>query len=100
MPLPVALWKLSHHGSKGTASPALAATIKAETVLISTDGSRHGHPDDAAIARVLKSASACRRLAFNYDNARMRRWDTKSLKAKYGYTTIFPDELGPLRIEL
>jgi beta-lactamase superfamily II metal-dependent hydrolase len=100
VPLPVTLWKLSHHGSKGTTSPALAEAVKAETVLISTDGSRHGHPDDSAIARVLKSAHSCRRLAFNYDNGRMRRWDTKALKNKYGYETRFPDGSGPLRIEL
>ncbi|MDP2373916.1 ComEC/Rec2 family competence protein [Reyranella sp.] len=98
--LEVDLWKLSHHGSKGTTSKELVEAIESKFFLISTDGSRHDHPDIETIARILKFHGGMPKLAFNHDNEYMRRWDSAKLKNKFDYSTLYPNEDGLLRINL
>ncbi len=44
-PVDLAVLKASHHGSKKNTSPDFCSTFRTAHALISTDGSKHGHPD-------------------------------------------------------
>ncbi len=46
--------KLSHHGSKFNTSYDLLKIIKCSNYLISTNGSRHAHPDKETLAKIIK----------------------------------------------
>ena len=43
------LFKLAHHGSRGNITPDVVSLLDCERFLISTDGSKFGHPDVEAI---------------------------------------------------
>lgn len=74
--------KVSHHGSCHNTSPDLLATVDAPCFLISTDGSRHGHPDFEVLAEIVdRPAPFERRLIFNYETvgaARLRSHASRS----------------------
>lgn len=62
--------KVSHHGSYHNTSPELLAIVDAPYFLISTDGTRHGHPDFEVLAEIVdRPAPFERRLIFNYETA-------------------------------
>jgi beta-lactamase superfamily II metal-dependent hydrolase len=66
--------KVSHHGSLRNTSPELLAIADAHCFLISSDGSRHGHPDFEVLAEIVdRPAVFERRLIFNYETAGSRR---------------------------
>ncbi len=46
--------KISHHGSKGTVSKVMLDRVECGHYFISTNGTRHGHPNAEAIASILK----------------------------------------------
>jgi hypothetical protein len=94
--------KLGHHGSKHNSSMPLVQSTGSRQFLISTDGSIFGHPDNIAIARLIKASPKPVTLYFNYRTSHNAVWDDSTLKAKYGYTTIYPDPAsdGILRVEL
>ncbi len=69
-PLPVDVFKLPHHGSKANVTQDLVTRIPAGAYVFSTDGSgRQCHPDDQAVARVIKFGEPESILAFNYRSA-------------------------------
>lgn len=68
------LFKLPHHGSRGNVTRDLIEAVESTNYLVSTDGRTFGHPDDAAIARILQSSPAPPRIYFNYDTQRARNW--------------------------
>lgn len=100
----VDVFKVSHYGSRKNTSPALARLLDCRRFAVSTDGSRHGHPDPEAIARLLKFAPAGRRrLYFNYRTERTSPWDEDGeLKDRYDYDCRWPDAglPGLLRIDV
>lgn len=66
--------KVSHHGSCHNTSPEMLATVDAPCFLISTDGSRHGHPDFEVLAEIVdRPAPFERRLIFNYETVGSER---------------------------
>ncbi len=50
--LPVDVFKLSHHGSANNLTDALLELIDPRQILVCTDGSRFGHPDEDALQLV------------------------------------------------
>jgi len=74
--------KVSHHGSCHNTSPELLATVDAPCFLISTDGTRHSHPDFEVLAEIVdRHAPFERRLIFNYEtvgSARLRSHVSRS----------------------
>lgn len=68
------LFKLPHHGSRGNVTTELLDVIDCETYLISTDGRTFGHPDDAALARVLLAAARPPRIYCNYEPQTALNW--------------------------
>ncbi|MCC0036384.1 MAG: MBL fold metallo-hydrolase [Hoeflea sp.] len=88
--LAVDVLKLSHHGSQGTLPPSLLDVVDCESFLVSTDGSRHDHPDREAIARLAVSREGGFSLIGNYRSAEMLEWDQASLKRAFGYSVQLP----------
>jgi beta-lactamase superfamily II metal-dependent hydrolase len=90
-PLDVNVFKLPHHGSKANVTTELIRRVPASTYVFCTDGSgNQRHPDDAAVARVIKYGPRSPLLAFNYRSSRNTSWDDVSLKARHQYRTEYP----------
>lgn len=100
--LRVDCFKVSHHGSRANTSPQLLALLDCTRFLYSTDGSRHGHPDPQAIARVLVAdRRRPKRLCFNFRRPKTEMWDVTSLKKAWHYDCVFPAGDGdPLVVEI
>lgn len=83
-------FKLSHHGSSGNTSRELLELVECSRYLISTNGAYFRHPNDAAIARVLKFGGPKKTLYFNYGSDYSSPWLDPTLQTTYGYTTKIP----------
>lgn len=83
--------KVSHHGSRNNTSLVLAKLLSPRKVLVSTDGSIHGHPDDECIARLV-SAPGRRTIYCNFDREPLSRWKSRSLQAKYEFELCVGDK--------
>lgn len=101
-PFKVDAFKLSHHGSFGTISRALIDKIVTPRVLISSDGSRHHHPDRETIAQVVVHSDSRVELIGNYESDEMLEWDIGSLKRRFDYGVTVPQAAddGTIRVTL
>jgi beta-lactamase superfamily II metal-dependent hydrolase len=90
--------KMSHHGSKGNTDNALVSMLKARHYLVSTNGSIYHHPDDEAIARVLKFGPSEKVLYFNYEKRSNSLWVDEA--SDYGCEVRYGDEKRGLVIDL
>jgi hypothetical protein len=81
--------KVPHHGSGANLSRQLLDLIDCRRYLISTNGARHGHPDDVAMARILKYGGEDKEIAFNY-RSRASLWDVPEWKDRYSYSVVMP----------
>ena len=99
--LPIDLFKVSHHGSIGNTTKGLVEAIDCRCFAISTSGSRHGHPDPEAIARLLHfSPRGAKTLVFTHRTPRTAPWDNRSLQDKYGYKCRYAAAKTPISIDL
>ena len=89
------VFKISHHGSQNNLSLELLNLIDCSRYLISTNGSRHHHPDPQAIARILVAGGDDPELLFNYADEEQSRWDDDDLRDEHGYRTQYPSEDAP-----
>jgi len=97
-PLRLDAVKVSHHGSDGNTTTLLLQKLACRNFLISTNGSVFKHPDDAAIARIVKQAApAC--LYFNYLSDYNRKWANDALQRQGNFRSIYPPD-GAAGIEL
>lgn len=85
----VDLFKLPHHGSKNNVSVELVRKVPAKHYLFSTNGLHFYHPDQEAVARVVKYAPPGAHLLFNCKTKFNRMWDDAGLKAKWGYSADY-----------
>ncbi len=100
-PLKVDLFKLCHHGSKRNLSPELLTMLDCTRFAISTNGTRHGHPDAEAIARVLANdPERPKTLYFNSSHAQAGLWSDETLQVAWRYTCVYPDPLGKPGIDI
>ena len=60
--------KVAHHGSRRNTSPALLDRVRGRCFIVSTDGTRHDHPDLGAMLWILSRQPGAT-LAFNYRTA-------------------------------
>ena len=97
-PLRLDAVKVSHHGSDGNTTTLLLQKLACRNFLISTNGSVFKHPDDAAIARIVKQAAPAR-LYFNYLSDYNRKWGDDALQRQGNFQAFFPAE-GTTGIEL
>jgi hypothetical protein len=98
-PIALDLFKLPHHGSKGSVTADLLRVAPATHYVVSTNGDRFHHPDDIALARVVTGATRPPTIWFNYASEAARRWSEPALQARYHFATRQPDAPG-IRIEL
>lgn len=87
-PVPIDVFKLPHHGSDGNVSSALVAAVACPRWVFSTNGSRHYHPDAAAVARVIRRPMDPRpTLLFNVPSEFNEWWSDPAWKRTFGYAT-------------
>lgn len=82
--------KLSHHGGKSNTSSELLESLRCQSFLFSTDGSRFGHPDPQSVARAIVTGGQGTSLFFNYRTDINKVWDDPALKREFGFETTFP----------
>ncbi|WP_418961140.1 ComEC/Rec2 family competence protein [Streptomyces tritici] len=82
--------KVAHHGSAKNLSNDLLGLLDCGRYLISTNGRVHGHPDDIAMARILKNGGESKELVFNYRD-RAAAWDVADLRERFGYRVSAPE---------
>lgn len=95
--LKIGAFKLPHHASRNNVHESTLEHLECSTFMISTNGRAHGHPDDAALARVVggqwREASIGGRpikLLFNYRTEHNQGWDDEELRADFNYETVYP----------
>jgi beta-lactamase superfamily II metal-dependent hydrolase len=102
--LPLAAFKVPHHGSRNNLSAELLGLLDCRRYLFSSNGDHFCHPDREAAARVIKYGrrdGAAPRLLFNYRSRYNLVWSKPELQAKYGYGCEFPaGESGGLLVSL
>jgi beta-lactamase superfamily II metal-dependent hydrolase len=90
------LFKLCHHGSKANTSPSLLKIIDCVDFAISTDGTKHDHPDRETVARILMNdPSRHKTIYFNINQKHATIWDRKDLRTKYKFACEIPPESSP-----
>jgi beta-lactamase superfamily II metal-dependent hydrolase len=85
--------KVSHHGSAHNTSPGLLELLDCRRFLISTNGSRHHHPDREAVARIIHryhDRLDPTELYFNYRSDENEVWDDDDLRTEWNYRTLYP----------
>lgn len=93
--------KLSHHGSITNTSKELLELIDSENYIISTNGSKFGHPDIETIARIINRKSTfTRNLHFNYPPKFINAINKTDLKDSYLFEINVAKEESPLEIDL
>jgi hypothetical protein len=90
-PLQLDAFKVPHHGSKYNISNELLGLVNCRHYLISTNGNYFKHPEDVAIARIIKHGTAGSVLNFNYKTDFNKFWKNAQWEAQYDYSTNFPD---------
>lgn len=81
--------KVAHHGSGRNLSNELLDLLDCDRYLLSTSGARHHHPDEIAMARILKHGGPHKTLVFNYRD-RAAPWEVPALQERFGYTVTAP----------
>lgn len=96
------LFKLCHHASKYNLSPGLLALIDCQRFAISTDGSKHNHPDHETIARILLAdPHRSKTFYFNTRQENATIWDDPTVKAQWNYACIMlPEDSPGLKIDV
>jgi Metallo-beta-lactamase superfamily len=80
--------KVSHHGSIANLTKELLKSVRCNSFLFSTDGSKHKHPDDACVALTLTHVPEAQ-LVFNYRSTQTEKWDA-SVKSGAIHRTKYP----------
>jgi beta-lactamase superfamily II metal-dependent hydrolase len=89
-PLELDAFKMAHHGSRKNTNINLVKAVKCKNWIISTNGKQFDHPDQEAIARVVKYGSKNQTLLFNYRTEFNDMWGSEMLREKYDFATIYP----------
>lgn len=91
-PLRIDAFKIPHHGSKYNISTHLLELLDCKHFLVSTNGNYFKHPDDVAMARLIKFGARNSTIHFNYKTKFNRHWRNESWEEKFGYRVEFPDD--------
>ncbi|WP_286158993.1 MBL fold metallo-hydrolase [Methylobacterium sp. Leaf456] len=98
--VPFDLIKVPHHGSAKNNTSPLIDIVSSPLWLVSSDGSRHQHPDPEAIARIVLAPDREKTIAFNYRTAFNEGWDEDGIKNAFGYITRYGSISDPLAFDL
>lgn len=101
VPLHFDLVKISHHGSSKNTNTRLLDLIICTNYIISTDGTKHGHPDLSTLAKVINQSSSEKVYIYcNYHTENADYFTKSSIKPDCNYSFIFPNTYNNLIIEL
>lgn len=81
LPWEVDVFKISHHASSANVTTALLQVLRARHYVVSTNGAIFDHPDDEAIARVVREGPRGHTIWFNHANDHSSRWAATPLEA-------------------
>lgn len=95
---PVEVLKLAHHGSWHNASPALLQLIAARHYVVSTDGSKHTHPDLGTLLWAADRGRSGATLVFNYPSESAMRMSQPEATDRFGHKVILGDGTSPVRL--
>ena len=98
--LPVDALKMAHHGSARNNSYELLELLDCKRFLLSSNGSRHHHPDPETLARILTLHDAGIEFHFNYRSDESLIWDDKHLMSRHGYRAFYPAGGSGLRVDM
>lgn len=82
--------KMAHHGSARNNDYELLAALDCDAFLLSSNGTRHHHPDAEAVARIVNTRESST-LYFNYRSPESELWDAPDLAASWGWTAVYPE---------
>lgn len=88
--LDVDVWKVPHHGSERNVTVELVRLVRADSCLVSTDGSYHGHPGAVAMARLLCHGRAGLTVVFTHDCPTTAPWGREALTSRSGHRAVYP----------
>ncbi|MCF8581683.1 hypothetical protein L2X67_17895 [Enterobacter ludwigii] len=89
-PLKLEAFKVPHHCSRGNISKQLIEAVDCTNWLISTDGSRHKHPDDEGIASILLHRTTdFVNLVFNVTSDYNSKWSNTEWKQCFRYSANY-----------
>lgn len=83
-------WKLAHHGSKKSTLDKLMKKIDCKKLLVSSNGAKFKHPDQATIAKLLKHNGPNLQIYFNYSTEFNERWSDPDLQDEYKFKAYYP----------
>lgn len=94
--VPLDVFKLSHHGSRGNVNDELLSLIDCPNYLISTSGAIFDHPDREALARVVRRSPRPVTLWFDYppseqDHAYHALWQRPDFQKRWNFHANYPD---------
>ncbi len=90
LPMQIDVFKLSHHGSRSNVTKDLLSAVQAKHYIVSTNGAIFGHPDDEAVARVIRCGGRDRQIWFNSRTPKTSKWGSPALQDEHGYRANFP----------
>jgi beta-lactamase superfamily II metal-dependent hydrolase len=82
--------KLPHHGSRRNVSKALVQALECDQWWFSSSGARFHHPNDEAIARVIRFGGPKPKLVANYASERWQKFTADYPPADHGYDLTLP----------
>ena len=91
-PQEVDAFKVSHHGSGNNTSVDLVKSVKCKNWIVSTNGKVFGHPDQEAIARIVKYGTPGQKLYFNYETKFNDMWKSARLSTKFDFTALYEND--------
>lgn len=91
-PIKLDAFKIPHHGSKYNISKPLLDMMTCDHYLISTNGNYFKHPDQAAMAKLIKYGTTDSTILFNYKTDQTKLWENATWQQKYKYKTNYPGD--------
>ena len=87
-------FKLPHHGSAGNVTDELLGLVDTTRYVVSTNGAKFKHPDEAAILRIVSGETRREdvpvELVFNYASPTTDPWADEETQRRLRYTATFP----------
>lgn len=88
--LRVSVFKVPHHGSAANVTHALLEAIDTKVVVFSSNGAYFEHPDQEAVARVIRRyKDQGVHLVFNYKTKFNSMWNAQALQQQWNYTVSY-----------
>ena len=87
--------KVSHHGSNKNISSRLMTLIESTKFLISTDGTKHNHPDMEALSKIITNKiGSTKELIFNYNLEILEELNNQEYRHLYNYKIKHSNEVN------